>query len=290
MLTLRVATYNLLCPSYGLKWGEREACLDWKSPQVHGPSSWSARWPALLRVMQSAIWDVLVLQEIEPSTQPDIAAGIEALGLHLEPFKHPGRADGLAIAFDPDKFELESRCQRDYPRPPSQLYATSGRLDLRLRTGAGHAVRVVATHQKGGVAAQLADLGAFAEDEPPEGLVLTLVCGDFNEDFGVGVGVSPWPGYSTLDRVFGRSELSVSRPAHKQDPRNNRSGRGKVDYIFAKAGGAMTTCSLERDEASRRALLLSHAACDETGEWPSDHGMEALYVSLGHTCTSSSMC
>ena len=49
-----------------------------------------------------------------------------------------------------------------------------------------------------------------------------------------------------------------------------------MDYIFAAGPGL----SLERDEASMRALVLSHQKCDETGEWPSDHGMEAMTVVL----------
>ena len=37
---------------------------------------------------------------------------------------------------------------------------------------------------------------------------------------------------------------------------------------------------LERDAESRQAILHSHAACQETGEWPSDHGLEALSLTL----------
>jgi hypothetical protein len=35
-----------------------------------------------------------------------------------------------------------------------------------------------------------------------------------------------------------------------------------------------------RDDQSNAALLTSHCACEETGEWPSDHGMEALTINL----------
>ena len=52
---------------------------------------------------------------------------------------------------------------------------------------------------------------------------------------------------------------------------------GKVDYIFVAATGAITT-DLSRDTVSRDVLIASHAACKETGQWPSDHGMEALQV------------
>ena len=69
-------------------------------------------------------------------------------------------------------------------------------------------------------------------------------------------------------RSVRKSGPQVSRPPHKQLP-DQKSGKGKVDYIFARGA------RLERDAASRRAVLLSHAPCGETGEWPSDHGVEA---------------
>ena len=42
-------------------------------------------------------------------------------------------------------------------------------------------------------------------------------------------------------------EPAVSRPAHKQDPNSNSSGKGKIDYIFAKGCVcARATCALMR--------------------------------------------
>jgi hypothetical protein len=81
----------------------------------------------------------------------------------------------------------------------------------------------------------------------------------------------------------------VSRPPHKQDPALNSSGRGKVDYIFVSplgcdtrdaldGSGGRVDIKLERSQEALGALLVSHRACEETNEWPSDHGMEALSV------------
>ena len=82
-MRLRVGTYNLLCPTYGVKWGEREACLDWRSKHEHGLSNWELRWPALLRVIQAAPWDLLALEELEDGTRADVEAACDGLGLRL---------------------------------------------------------------------------------------------------------------------------------------------------------------------------------------------------------------
>ncbi len=40
---IRVGQYNVLCPTYGVKWGEREAFFDWKSKDDFGGSNWDLR-------------------------------------------------------------------------------------------------------------------------------------------------------------------------------------------------------------------------------------------------------
>ena len=102
-------------------------------------------------------------------------------------------------------------------------------------------------------------------------------------------------GFCGLPRDPGMGEPLVSRPPHKQQATvNQKSGKGLVDLIMVRvaAPGAAIAAGvggeaamavtmgqpLERDSASRRALLLSHGRCAETGEWPSDHGLEALTV------------
>ena len=97
--SLRVGQFNVLCPAYGLKWGEREACLDWVSNEDHGGSNWDLRWPAILRCLRTCAWSVLALEELEESVRPSIEQGLESIGLQLICFDHPGREDGIGIAF-----------------------------------------------------------------------------------------------------------------------------------------------------------------------------------------------
>ena len=90
--------------------------------------------------------------------------------------------------------------------------------------------------------------------------------GDFNEEFGA----PPWEGAGTAAR--GEGLPAVSRPPHKQDPAQNSSGKGKVDWLFVSGA------PLGHDAATEAAILRSHAPCAETGEWPSDHGIEAVAI------------
>jgi hypothetical protein len=157
-MRFRVGQFNLLCPTYGLKWGEREACLEWRSTREHGDSNWHLRWPALLRILTLAQCDILALEELEESTQPAVTEGLAELGLSLEVFPHPRRRDALGLAFNPNVFRLERRESRGYPS--EEPVSASGLIDLRHTSG--RLVRAVVTHQKGGVRAQLDDLLAFA--------------------------------------------------------------------------------------------------------------------------------
>ena len=271
----RVGQYNLLCPTYGVKWGEREACVGWKSRDNHGGSNWQRRWPALLRVLKEAPWDLLALEELEDSIRPDVEAGLDALGLRLHWFPHPGRDDALGLAYNPDVFRAAAACSRGYPAASPR--ATSGRIDFHHHAS-GRSVRAAVTHQLGGVAEQWHDLMDFVLDGVPDDCTCVL-CGDMNEDFGPAATIGQRPeGFATLDRDLSAGELSVSRPAHKLGAEQT-SGKGKVDYILVRGprDGSMSV-SLERDGPSRRAMLLSHGPCSETGEWPTDHGLEALSV------------
>ena len=74
-IPVRVGQFNILCPTYGVKWGEREACLEWKTKDDHGGSNWEVRWPAILRILKSAPWDILTLEELEESIRP-VACGL----------------------------------------------------------------------------------------------------------------------------------------------------------------------------------------------------------------------
>ena len=101
-----------------------------------------------------------------------------------------------------------------------------------------------------------------------------MICGDFNEE--LPAAAFEGMGFRTLARDTAGGEPPVSRPAHKQQPSQNSSGKGKVDFILVAGEHAV----IQRDDKSRAALLTSHCSCEETGEWPSDHGMEALTINL----------
>lgn len=268
--SLRIGQYNLLCPVYGVKWGEREACLDWKSKDDHGGSNWSLRWPALLRNISRCHFDVLTLEEAEDCIKADCEAGFTALGMKSNWFAHPGRQDCLGIAWDPKTLEMKTSTIREWPKEEPK--ASSGRMDF-MHVVTGKHVRVLVTHQRGGKAEQLQDLFEFAHEDMIDGGII-VIGGDWNEDFGKvgGCKLAEQLGFEVLNRDASAGEPSVSRPSHKQDP-SQTSGKGMIDWVFVKGAA-----ELERDSASRDALLLSHAACEETGEWPSDHGMEALNV------------
>ena len=272
-MRLRVGTYNLLCPTYGVKWGEREACLDWRSKHEHGLSNWELRWPALLRVIQAAPWDLLALEELEDGTRADVEAACDGLGLRLVWFPHPGRCDALGLAYNPQALRAEESASRGYPTGAPR--ATSGRVDFRhLQTG--RVVRAAVTHQRGGVAEQWNDLVDFVGDAAEE--ATCIICGDMNEDFGSVASGAKGSDFVSLDRDAAAGESLVSRPPHKMTS-DQSSGKGKIDYVLVRPpkGGAVV---FERDEASRRAMALAHGPCDETGQWPSDHDIEAVSLTV----------
>jgi endonuclease/exonuclease/phosphatase family metal-dependent hydrolase len=285
-IPFRVGQYNLLCPAYGVKWAEREACLDWVSKETHGGSNWEFRWPAIKRIIERAQCDILALEECEECMRSNLEELFASLGLSSEWYDHPGREDALVIAYNKDTFSLtESRCTNYPPKDPK---VTTGCVDL-CHSASGMQVRCLVAHHRGRNTHQLADLFLFANgDERAPGV--TVVCGDFNEDFaeegtlavadGHGENVQllkPWPEYISLGRSESAGELLVSRPKHKQAAEQT-SGKGKVDYIFAKSCGDTASITLRRDEESSRALTDSHQPCAETGKWPSDHGMEAMSI------------
>ena len=74
-IEIKVGQYNLLCPAYGVKWGEREACTDWVSKEEHGGSNWTQRLPAINRLLGSVPWDVLALEELEARGRQGVTAG-----------------------------------------------------------------------------------------------------------------------------------------------------------------------------------------------------------------------
>jgi len=55
-------------------------------------------------------------------------------------------------------------------------------------------------------------------------------------------------------------------------------GKGKIDYVFVRGNSSSCKVCLERGPKATYALLESHQAIEATGEWPSDHGCEAVTV------------
>ena len=85
----------------------------------------------------------------------------------------------------------------------------------------------------------------------------------------------PSEGFTTIDRDW--DEPQASRPPHKDE-------MGKVDYIFVKYTGQLDGLplpfTLTRDDRCAAVVAATHEPCDETGEWPSDHGAEAALLTV----------
>eukprot|EP01062_Namystynia_karyoxenos_P024911 TRINITY_DN19750_c0_g1_i1.p1 TRINITY_DN19750_c0_g1~~TRINITY_DN19750_c0_g1_i1.p1 ORF type:complete len:305 (+),score=65.67 TRINITY_DN19750_c0_g1_i1:133-915(+) len=211
--SLRVCQFNLLCPAYGVKWGELEACVDASAPPERRQCNWAARWPALRRLLSMAQWDVLCMQELQEATLPSVRSATDELGMELRVWNHPGREDALGVAFRRSSLS----CERESVAVHGP--AATGVLDLTHKVSARR-VRVVCTHQKGGVAEQMAALLEAAESTPEgaEAPDLTLLAGDFNEDFGAGGGLS-----TSAPARAGYKTLPLARPAARG--RSTGSGR-----------------------------------------------------------------
>lgn len=267
-----VGCYNVLCSTYAVKWGEREGV----SPD--GSSNWAKRWPSMCEILRAAGFGVVCLQEVEHT---DVDRIIADLGTEYacRYFKHEKRPpDGLLIALRRDTFEEPAFTEAQFNG------VCFGRADV-LHRSSQRSVGVVTCHCRGGNAEQLRQLAAFAA-APPE-VDVVVVAGDFNEDFQLApdstgpsvrcpLNLDPCLGYSTLLR--GSGEPTFSRPPHKQ-AEDQSSGKGKVDWIFVW-GKESCGVRLSRDAQSREAILASHGICEATGQWPSDHGAEALMVSV----------
>mmetsp|Transcript_31644 Transcript_31644/g.58139 ORF Transcript_31644/g.58139 Transcript_31644/m.58139 type:complete len:332 (-) Transcript_31644:10-1005(-) len=271
--SISIGCYNLLCPTYGVKWKEREAMND------EGTSNWAQRWPVMAGILQRAHLDIVCLQEVEQ-------AEVEGITRDLGPeykvyfFKHKVRPpDGVMLAvrssaFSADPVFAEVDCKG----------VAFGRTDLQLSVPSVENVkiRVSTAHCRGGRQEQLASLADFADEGAQAAHTITVIAADFNEDFSAqgthDAPHCPFPTsenlgtYRTLPREAGLAQLS--RPAHKQ-AEGQTSGKGKIDYIWVRATPDLDV-DLFLDHASRQAVQDSHRECAETGQWPSDHGIEAF--------------
>ncbi|CAE7837665.1 Calm4, partial [Symbiodinium necroappetens] len=269
--TFSICTYNLLCPTYAVKWKEQQGMA------ADGSSNWPVRWPVMRDILQRGQFDVLCLQEVENTELDSIVADLGS-GYRAKYFKHSRRPpDGLLIAVKSSAFKASP----EWILGEHQGFALGG-VDLEHPCGAK--IRVVTGHMKGGRPAQLQAFAEFASAESSADV--EILTADFNEDFaeqGRSEGVVRCPfgheerPYSTLPRALELPQLS--RPPNKQDE-GQSSGKGKVDYIWVRERTKEFRTDMVCDPLSRRAIIESHRNCDATGEWPSDHGCEAFSVQL----------
>jgi len=269
-----VGSYNVLCSTYAVKWGEREGV----GPD--GLTNWALRWPVMQGYIGRAQWDLLCLQEVEHTDVGDISAG---LGEEYQTFyfKHPSRPpDGVMIAVRSDTWENPKVLELQHKG------VAFGLVDVTHRRS-GRKVRLVTAHCRGRNKEQLEALANFADASGQGEPDVTVITGDFNEDFRSGDGQvrCAFPEgraghFKTLQREDGLPE--VSRPPHKQAP-GQTSGKGLIDWIWVRGHTSRCEVELFRDPASRLAMLSSHSVCSATGQWASDHGCEALSIRLFDT-------
>jgi len=88
--------------------------------------------------------------------------------------------------------------------------------------------------------------------------------------------------YVTKEREEEKGELLDSRPKHKQDKDVEKSGRGKVDYIFVNGVGK--NLQLVRDPKSKEAMSLSAKPMTFTFTeglpWRADHDYEGFTIKV----------
>ncbi|CAK0820015.1 unnamed protein product [Prorocentrum cordatum] len=245
---ISVGCYNVLCSTYAATWNEREGV----GPD--GASNWASWWPVMRDSKCKAQWDVICLQEVEHTDAADTAKDLGS-GYSTKYFKHARRPpDGLLNAVRDEAFNNITFMETQFNG------VAFGRVDM-VHKATCRSVRVVTCHARGGDAEQLAALNSFADgaDEDSKREVdLTVIAGGFNEVFApredghVAVPFSETRAgrYRTMLREADLPRLS--RPPHKQQE-DQKSGKGKVER---------------------------HAPTEATGNWPSDHGAEALRVRL----------
>ena len=91
----------------------------------------------------------------------------------------------------------------------------------------------------------------------------TILAGDFNED----ARVSERPAAQVLTTNYTSPDRTLCGL-----PAGSLVGRSlvKADWVWLRGARA------EYDRACIEAVTMSHRKCGETGQWPSDHGLEAV--------------
>jgi len=112
---ITVATWNLLCPGYALKYSEREGL-------TNGKDNWRIRGPIIAQLIADSQIDILFLQEISAipgqlrkfgkfgSMMELMQPALERI-YHIVHYTHPGRAarDGCAILLRKSTFSLTNQ-------------------------------------------------------------------------------------------------------------------------------------------------------------------------------------
>ena len=65
-INIRIGQYNILSPTYGIKWKEREALTK------NGEDNWHLRVNVIIDILQNSDCDIIALQEVEKNTILDL--------------------------------------------------------------------------------------------------------------------------------------------------------------------------------------------------------------------------
>ena len=262
--SFQIGCYNLLAPCYALKWmtpeGITKSCQD----------NWVSRWPALKRVLSQCSWDVVCIVELgrwsrHSNPRKDLSVLCPALKnkLTMRYFKHSGRQDAVAVLYATDRFDFIRESFMDFNG------AVVPKVDLQERT-TSKVLRVLAVHQwhpksKHHHGHLKAILEFAVHTAPTDGPAVdcTVLAGDFNEDAKMSDGAE----YRELKKHY----RTAHRERYPELPKSSmKRSKNKVDWIWVQGAEP------DYDEVSQCVVARSHSPCDETGRWPSDHGMEAV--------------
>ena len=150
----------------------------------------------------------------------------------------------------------------------------TGLADL-MEKGTGISVRVVVLHgfhprNAKSHAGHLEGILKFARGRNVgDNMHCTVLAGDFNED--------PRQSLQPAAQALVRDFVTASREDHPELPiksTTNPNIEHKLDWVWVEGA------QVEYDDRCKRAIISSHTACPETGQWPSDHGLEAVRLLL----------
>jgi hypothetical protein len=260
---LTVGTWNLLHPTYAVKYREVEG--------IYGrtKSNWPDRAPEIGDRLLKGGLDVYLLQEVGQAQLDDLQPYVSQL-YELRFAAHPGRGakDGVAVLVRKARLQIEEDHTLEILAKEKDLkgqHYMSAMLVTARDVATGARVLAVSAHfyakkavdPRGTLLAELAR--RFAGDNPPE---LVVWGGDCNEVYR-----APFFGgaFCTAD---GRCPTRFR-------------GTKKIDWIFV--GGAALS-GVVRSEATQKFVKASSEAILATGQPPSDHLAEAVSIRMRCDC------